>query len=513
MIDVGFSVSRILGHGQLNEQLRCVRRNRSRCSNWLVFATFLAALAALPGYAFTASLDQTVQAARQYLECADRQKKAALSQKLAEYKGGWNDVVEALRPRPTQTVKPGYYREEHFSLPLLRAKRPDDLLYLVVPSDYQLERPTGLIVFMHGGGKGSQRTAPASYMAPADASSPPSSARLGDLFEAVGMIGVGPSAPWNENDHSRWCLPKADDYIADVIQECKARFNVDADRVFLMGHSMGGFGAYHQVQRQPDRFAAVIASAGSWSLAQWPVIRGTTLCIVHGTRDAERGVRDRHTDIAFARWAHRLLSQRSIPNVFKEHPGMHPFGYSKPSVLEFFDASRELRRDPFFPHVVLASPVGYSTSKCYPASHNRWVTLDAMAEGQLGYDALERHGSGHSKDSPIEEWKQWELRHKTVKRDGSLLEALNQGENRLAVTTTNVSRLTLWLHPSMVDFAEPIQVTLNGEKCFDQRITPSLATLLDSFERRRDWGLVYPAKISLDVPAGRNGVKQPIEDR
>jgi len=114
------------------------------------------------------------------------------------------------------------------------------------------------------------------------------------------MIGVGPSAPWNEDDHSRWCLPEADDYIADVVQECKTRFYIESDRVFLLGHSMGGFGAYHQVQRQPDRFAAVIASAGSWSLAQWPVIRGTAFCIVHGARDAELGARDRHTDVAFA---------------------------------------------------------------------------------------------------------------------------------------------------------------------------------------------------------------------
>ena len=76
------------------------------------------------------------------------------------------------------------------------------------------------------------------------------------------MIGVGPSAPWNENDHQRWCLPEADEYLADVIRECKTRFNVDPDRVFLCGHSMGGFGAYHQVQRQPDRFAAGVPLAG-----------------------------------------------------------------------------------------------------------------------------------------------------------------------------------------------------------------------------------------------------------
>ena len=64
---------------------------------------------------------------------------------------------------------------------------------------------------------------------------------------------------------------------------------------------------------------------------------------------------------------------------------------------------------------------------------------------------------------------------------------------------TNVSRFTLWLHPEMVDFSKPIRITLNGKLHFDRRVSPSLATLLESFERRGDWGLVYPAKTTLDI--------------
>ena len=484
----------------------------TRCS-WTTspcpfMTTILASLLALSGDTGAADFDETVKTARQYLECSDRQERVALSRKLAEYTDDWRDVVEALRPRTTQAAKPGYYREERFRDPRLREKHPDDLLYLVVPTSYQPDKPSGLVVFMHGGGKGSARTAPDRYMTPADATTPPSSTRLGDMFEALGLIGVGPSATWNENDHSRWCVPEADDYIADVVEECKTRFHIDSDRVLLLGHSMGGFGAYHQVQRQPDRFAAVIASAGSWSLAQWPVIRGTTLCIVHGTKDAELGVRDRHTDIAFARYADELLSKKDIPHVYREHPEGHSFGNGKQDVVDFLKASRDLRRDPFFPHVVLASPVGYSSGKCYPVRHNRWITLDAADEGPLAYDALHREGPGHSKDSSPEEWKQWKLTHTSVKRNGAMIEAINLGENRLKITTTNVSRFTLWLHPTMVNFGKPIQVDVNGELGFAARVTPSLVTVLESFERRRDWGLVYPAKIRLDVDGDREKIKQ-----
>ena len=477
--------------------------NDTRCSLSIspcaIMATALVLLNVPFGDARAAGLEETVETARRFLACSDHQERVALSGKLAKYEGDWHDVVEALRPRSVKAVEPGYYREEHFKDPQLREKHSDDLLYLLVPSNYRLDRPTGLVVFMHGGGKGSPRTAPDRYMMPAAPDTPPSSTRLGDMFETLGMIGVGPSAPWNENDHSRWCLPEADDYIADVVRECKSRFHIDADRVFLLGHSMGGFGAYHQVQRQPDRFAAVIASAGSWTLAQWPVIQGTTLSIVHGIKDADLGVRDRHTDIAFARLAHDLLSERGIPHAYKEHPEGHSFGYAKPYVVDFLKTSGDLRRDPFFAHVVLASAVGYSEGKCYPVRHNRWVTLDAANYGPLEYDALKSQGPGHSKDSSPEEWTQWKLTHKSVQRKGAMVEAINLGENRLEVATRNVSRFTLWLHPAMVDFGKPIEITVNREQRFEGRVAPSLATVLDSYERRRDWGLVYPAKITLDV--------------
>lgn len=450
-------------------------------------------------------LANAVRAARIYLQTEDPEEKARIADELAEFDGDRAEVVAALRSKEHPAVTPGYYPAEHFSDPDLRKKHPDDLLYIQIPSNYVPAKASGLVVFMHGGGSDSPRTAPDRYMQAATPGSSKKSTRLGDVFEAAGMIGVGPSAPWNEKDTSRWCLPEADDYLADVIHECKQRFHIDDDRVFLMGHSMGGFGAWHQVQRQPDRFAGVIASAGMWSLAHWPVIRGTEFCIVHGARDSERGVRDRHTDIAYARWGHRLMEQQGIPHVFKEHPDGHSFGYGKSNVLEYIDASRELRRDPSFPQVVLVSPIGYTSSRSYPLRHNRWVTLEVEAgrEGKIEYDALQREGPGHSKDSTAEEWSQWRLSHTAVKRTGARIEAINERNNRLRVTTSNVVRFSLWLNEAMVDFDSDIEVVVDGEVRFDGRVEPSLTTLLDSYERRGDWGLVYPGRVRIAPPPTR----------
>ena len=62
-------------------------------------------------------------------------------------------------PRVYPAVKPGYYPELNFREPR-REKYPRDLLYFVVPSSYDPARPTGLIIFLHGGGLNTSRDAP-----------------------------------------------------------------------------------------------------------------------------------------------------------------------------------------------------------------------------------------------------------------------------------------------------------------------------------------------------------------
>ena len=193
------------------------------------------------------------------------------------------------------------------------------------------------------------------------------SRRLGDFFDATGMIVVGPSARRGIRALRRWCVKEADEYLADVIQECKCRYNIDPDRVFLMGHSMGGFGAYHHIQRQPDRFAAVLVNSGSWSLGYWPVIRGTPLCIVHGVHDAQAGKRWHYTDIEYARWTDKILTQQKLDHVYLERNGTHSISNSRKEIAGYFKSARTLRRDPYARHIAVASPLGFKRYYCFPA--------------------------------------------------------------------------------------------------------------------------------------------------
>jgi hypothetical protein len=93
----------------------------------------------------------------------------------------------------------------------------------------------------------------------------------------------------------------------------------------------------------------------------------------------------------------------------------------------------------------------------------------------------------------------WSLEHRRTSARGSLIDAVNHGNNRIELRTQNVAECTVWLHPKMVDTSQPVTIVVNGDVAFQQRVTPSLATALESYERRRDWGLIYPIKVELKL--------------
>jgi predicted peptidase len=50
--------------------------------------------------------------------------------------------------------------------------------------------------------------------------------------------------------------------VFKLLDAMAEEFPIDTDRVYVLGHSMGGFGTWTAVTQDPDRFAAAIASAG-----------------------------------------------------------------------------------------------------------------------------------------------------------------------------------------------------------------------------------------------------------
>lgn len=60
---------------------------------------------------------------------------------------------------------------------------------------------------------------------------------------------------------------------------------VDRDRVYVTGVSMGGFGTWDAIQREPELFAAAIPICGGGDVAMAPKLRHLPVWVFHGEKD------------------------------------------------------------------------------------------------------------------------------------------------------------------------------------------------------------------------------------
>jgi predicted peptidase len=82
---------------------------------------------------------------------------------------------------------------------------------------------------------------------------PPKMIEDGHDFGAIVISPQCPSDTW-WTDHL--------DLLVALLDEIEEKYNVDDDRIYVTGLSMGGYGTFALAARQPDRFAAIMPICG-----------------------------------------------------------------------------------------------------------------------------------------------------------------------------------------------------------------------------------------------------------
>lgn len=72
----------------------------------------------------------------------------------------------------------------------------------------------------------------------------------------------------------------------EALEKTVAENPVDTNRLYVTGLSMGGFGTWDILQRQPERFAAAIPVCGGADLAFAPKLAHLPLWVFHGSADS-----------------------------------------------------------------------------------------------------------------------------------------------------------------------------------------------------------------------------------
>ncbi len=92
---------------------------------------------------------------------------------------------------------------------------------------------------------------------------------------------------WVEGSYSVDNVPISDELsmAKDIILEIENRFSVDLNRVYIAGQSMGGYGAWDIIMRNPDMFAAAIINCGAGDPSKGALLKDMAIWVHHGDAD------------------------------------------------------------------------------------------------------------------------------------------------------------------------------------------------------------------------------------
>jgi dienelactone hydrolase len=189
----------------------------------------------------------------------------------------------------------------HRDRPLtLRSREIKAVYTLQVPKDYDAFRTYPLVVGLHGGGAGGKErdmvvgSGRAAMM------------KYGRQAAKHGWIAVCPTAI-----KAPWAATPNHDYLLTLIEEISLLYNVDRNRIYLIGHSMGGYGSFYFGPKHAEMFAAVAPMSGGGAGGSMKRLKDTatpiyiyhsaddSVCGVQGSRSPADALRSLGTDFVY----------------------------------------------------------------------------------------------------------------------------------------------------------------------------------------------------------------------
>lgn len=312
-----------------------------------------------------------------------------------------------------------------------------------VASGAKKGQPTGVCIILHGGGAGVGDS--------------------GQIRSLLGAPGPGMTHVWPtvmEKTDSAWNTEREEQYVLAILDDLKRTYAVDTNRVYIAGHSMGGYGTWSIGPRHADLFAAGAAMAGGIFVGGkdgdgkliiaagiLPNLKNMPFWFYNSTDDKQ--VRP-DSSIRAAEILEGLKKEHgAFDFVFKKYADIG-HGLPKEGCQEIWKFMFAKKRDP------LPKRVMWEPSRSYKQDFY-WI----------------HSTSGGGKFD--------------VERDG----------NKFTVRE-GASSLSIYLNDKMVKFDQPVVVVDgSGKELFNAPVKPSLAVMLDSIGKRKDPEMWFTARIDL----------------
>lgn len=145
--------------------------------------------------------------------------------------------------------------------------------------DYLIALPKGydkdgdavpLILFLHGAGERGKN------LNQLKKHGPPKMVEKGHDFGAIVVSPQCPAGTW-------WTSHT--DILSALLDKIEREHNVDKDRIYVTGLSMGGYGTFALAAKEPERFAAAVPICGGGTPKQAKALTKLPMWVFHGDAD------------------------------------------------------------------------------------------------------------------------------------------------------------------------------------------------------------------------------------
>lgn len=163
----------------------------------------------------------------------------------------------------------------------LRARDIKAVYTLLVPKDYDATRPYPLVIGLHGGGPGGKERDKVVGSGRA------AMQKYGRESARRGWIAACPTAVV-----AGWGSKSNRELVTTLIEELGILYNVDRNRIYLVGHSMGGYGTFALGPAFAETWAAIAPMSGGGGGGSMKKLMdtGTGIYIYHSADDNVCGV-------------------------------------------------------------------------------------------------------------------------------------------------------------------------------------------------------------------------------
>ena len=267
------------------------------------------------------------------------------------------------------------------------------------------------------------------------------------VSEGIVFVPRSPTNTWN-----MWHQDHIDPLFNRIIQNMIMLYEVDPNKVYLMGYSAGGDGVYQLAPRMADRFAAAAMMAG------------------HPNETSPLGL-------------------RNLP--FTLHMGENDTPYNRNKVAKEWKGNlKDLRNN---------DPEGYPHLVTIHQGKGHWMEL---------LDTVAISWMDNYKRNPYPKrvvWKQDDVTHNRFywlrdenPTERSLLVANIKGQT-IEIENTSVSDFTIMLNDSLVDMDKSVIVKYDGKELFNATVPRTSTTILKSIREYGDPESVYYGEIPISL--------------